>query len=703
MNSNPEALEKSLNDSDELIKYSDYIPAIHEIELENIQNLEDGIKIIFRIEKLPDKKRFNYQFIRGGLGDGSIIHEFKSNDYIGDLKSLDDVKLKKTHLYNALYTNEIPLNLEEIINLTEIPGDYETFLKSCHSNPVLKEPLLNDTLKIEYGINKYYILGKENLAICDATYRSREDGETYLEEKPFIKAYPTEMKILQSPLLDRKIKYDIIWTSKTGHYSIKTEGNPKTIINQLDDSGLILDDYKANTKLAHILNWLAERKLLTCDYGIKEPGFHWLEDKIITVDYDCQELPSPEDLKKSLNILEDFGSYFKTSDYDIRDKVATIFKLTLLNPFDYVKKQLGYDREIPFLYGAPGTAKTSLLQLVMFVYEIPKDYFMESGGSANTPAQLSGLMKEKTFPIMVDEAENIFKKPELVSLNKQAMNGLYSRKIRDTNQNEIPQPSYATLLYNSNEIPFKLSKDGSVRRYNIIHFDETQRPSEDDKEDFKDKWKASDKGHYQADTPLKHLKYIGQFVAYDILNNPGLLKEDNQTLTDKLVNRMYLYAELSGGVPGWLKDWCNLEDEKSFRASENEKILYFMRKAIEKAHKLRVQEVTEDFRPENTFEDDIYHKPGFYHKRIFEVANNPALPWLSIQKIKSEPYYLISSGILEELSEEIGLNITLSELEARFKPFENKPIRRKSRVIRMVKVPKKDFEELLYPEFIKDD
>jgi hypothetical protein len=694
----------------------DYIPSIQDINLgTTLKDIDHGTETIFRIKTLPNNQ-FHYQFLDGGdIGRGVIIGEFKSKEYIGSLKDGNSetvlgmifptmIESRSLILEKYIGTRSdeelkkaAELTFNDIINHPEIQEDAETFIKLNKGNPKTIEPDLSENIEISYGFNKHYYININDFEVSDVEIKESNNG-VYDDKKVFIKAYPKECKILQSPKLDRQIKYEITWVSKTGRYPIPTEGNPKNIISQLDNSGLILDEYKAHNKLAFILNWMAERNLMIKDYGIKEPGFHWLNDKIIPVDYECEKLPDPEDLKKSLELLEDFGGYFKTSNYDIRDKVATIFKLTLLNPFDYVKKELDYDREIILSYGAPGTAKTSLIQLVRFVYNIPKDYFIESGGSANTPAQLSGLMIESTFPKMVDEAENIFRKPELVSLNKQSMNGLYSRKIRDKHQNEKIQPSYATLLYNSNEIPFKLSKDGSVRRYNIIHFDETQRPSEDEKEEFKDKWKASDKGHYQKDTPLNDLKYIGQFVAYQIVNNPSLLKEDSRSLTDKLVKNMYQYAELSGDSPGWLMQWCKLEDEKSFRASENEKIIYFIRKSIENAHKFRVQEVTDEGRPENTFEDDITHKPEFYYKRIFEVANNPALPWLSIKKIKNNSYYLISSGILEELSKEIGLNISLSELAARFESFENKSIYLGPGTFRMVRVPRKAFEKLLYPE-----
>lgn len=697
-----------------------YWPAIQEIVLDDIMaHLYDGIEPIFRIEAQENHK-FIYSFIRGGIGDRKVIFEYESKEYIGLLNFTNESENKnelKINLLKLMKENNVIfskyskktadegalLTFKDIINHPKLQNDIETFFKlNKDFKEHLEESEFHSSLKIDYNNKKYFKLDSDELQVLECEIKQNADG-TYHLIKPFIDAFPDELHIIQSPLLDRNIKYNIIWKSKSAGYSVPTEGNPKTIINQLSDSGLILNDYKSHDKFAFILSYMRKEGFMEKEYGIQESGFHWLDGEIISVKYNCDELPDPKDLKKSLKTLEDFGNYFKTQEADIRDKLATIFKLTLITPFDYVKKQLGYDREIPFLYGAPGTAKTTILQLPKFVYNIPNDYYMESGGAAGTKSQLSGLMKESTFPKMIDEAENIFKDPELAALNKQSLNNLYSRKIRDTNQNEKIQPSYSTLLYNSNQSPFKHSQNGSVRRYQIINFDETEKPSEDEKTYFKETWKASDKGHYQKDTPLKYLKHIGKFVAFKIVNNPDLLKKEVKSLTDSLIDDMYTFAGNLGGPAPWLKSWCEVEDEKSFKEMENENITYFLRKSIEDAHKYKIQAVNEDYKPENTFENETAHGPEFYYHRMDEVANNPALAWFDKKNIMGAEYYLINLGILNELHKKTDIKISLSELSKRFGIFELKSIRPKNKnnkgygkPMKSIRVLKKDFGKLVY-------
>lgn len=684
-------------------------PVIQKIKLDTLAaHFNDGIKVELLIKQVPGKNGFYYEFRKAGLGDNSILHKCNSLSYIGEYKGNKLEEIIKTGLHSALYTNKIIYNkyqnqengvsktIYEIINHPEIILKYNDWLKKYEYNSDLSDPYTPEGDELIKDSKTSFYLSNPELQIYENTRNKNKDGSSYNISKILIDAYPIESKIIQSPLLDRRIKYKIKWSSKEIGYPIETEGTIKNIIHELEVNGLIFNSYNIVDKMAFVLSEMRKKGYLIKEYGIQEPGFFWFDNKIISVGYNCKELPELEDLKKSLNILEDFGSHFKTEKGDIRDKLATIFKLTLISPFDYVKKELGYDRGVPFLYGAPGTAKTSLMQLPRFVYDIPKDYYIQSGGSASTEARLSGLMLESTFPRLVDEAETIFRKPELISLNKQAMNEKFSRKIRDKHQNEILQPAYCTLLYTSNESPFKHSKDGSVRRYNIIGFDETHKPTEDEKEDFKDKWKASDKGQYQDNTPLNYLKYIGQFVANTLINNPTLLKQNTRSLTDNLIKDMYSHAGME--APLWLLGWTQVENETIYRELENSQILNLMKQRINDAYSTRI--IVSD--PETGFNDnqakietEIEHK----NEKLQKVAESDHIPWLTFSMLKKADHYIIDNGVLNEITQKTGLNLSLTELANRFSEFEYKSIKRNGTTIRVIVSNKSCFEKLIYPKW----
>ncbi len=558
--------------------------------------------------------------------------------------------------------------------------------------------------RISYGNGIYFDLDKKENSIKEIMVTTKGDDIKEVE-LPFINAYPENGIFQQSPI-DSTITYKVDWRLHSRHL-IKSEGTGHEIFNILNKNGRIVSTkYGADRKLNYILDNLASEGIFDKNYSIKTPGFHFLDGKIVSVEYQT-ELPDHEKVKSALHTLEDFGSYFKNDRFDLRDRLSTILKLSLINPFDYIKKGLGYPIEVVFSYGAPATSKTTLTQPVRFVYQIPKDYFMQTGGAGSTEARLSGLMMEATWPRLVDEAEIIFRKPELVALNKQSIDNTYSRRLgnKDNPGLQHDQGAYSTLLYTSNYPPFHHTQDGSVRRYNLIYFDETCKFTDEEKEDFREKWLIDDRGHFQENTPLKDLAPIGKFIAYHITQNPDLLKKNPRDLADLLIRKLYQYAE-SSEPPLWLLSWCNFETEEDYREMENERIIDFIKSEIEKNHRYKLN-ITDDEGKrdpiQDNFEVDDIKGAEEHQIRVFQVANNPVLPWLSIQGRVLNQYYILSPGLLDELRKHKDLTLNLKELEHRFNEFEYKTIKMNGKPKKRIISKRNDFEKLLYPQNENED
>ena len=303
------------------------------------------------------------------------------------------------------------------------------------------------------------------------------------------------------------------------------------IINNLRDNNYIASKRYGEDVISASLNLYAQRGLAEMKTDIETPGFFYNQEnkQIINAKYDV-ETPDPEEIRQGFKVLEEFAGYFQ----HVKTKVATLFKYGLIAPFSFTKKQMGA-KWIPyyFLYGQPGSGKSRLGQMIIYMWNTPDDGENNlGGGSFDTEARIGGALSKNTFPIVVDEPAGVFQKDGLVEIIKNAvLKTILRSRYRAGHLGTIP--SYSPVIFTSNvSSPQDIAFGRRIETINFTH-DEMKTQKEMDKFD----------NTFQMDSPnrskLNTFKAITQAVAVEILADPTLLEKDWKELADTLLIRIY--------------------------------------------------------------------------------------------------------------------------------------------------------------------
>ncbi len=678
------------------------------IDLKTVDGSSNGINHLLFIFYENDK--FSYQVINGGLGDERILFTLKYDEYLADITFNDDgspkstlamalaVKFKENKLISSIVKGEsedemIYNTLKWLKNYPDLPTSFQ-FKNYAQRDlgDMNKTKIIEDTIKIPINHGKYFLLDSEKreVRIINEAWSKVNNCNIVKSDEVFISGYPRIVELQQSPLNGSRIKYSAVFDTKDGEYPLKIgPGNINIILGELKESSIVLKSYNAEDHLTQLFYGLSDEGLVNKKFSVDKPGFFCIDGKIVSNDFECNELPSKEDINGALDVLEDFSGYFIATDInpiDQRDKLATLIKLGLTLPFNYVKKQIGLSESIkpPMAYGKPGSGKTTLFLLPSYLYGQDILDFEHAGSNVETSARFAELMGTSTFPIMVDECQKVFMDKGLVEMNKTGLRRLFVRNKLTKQGAKIEEPAYATFLYLSNFNPIENSLDGTVRRYHILHFEENEMKDDDDlQRDFDDKWKMR-----EQTSPLKKLFVLGQFAAHKIIKNIDLLKLHPKDLGDKLIDMIYGYAERS--IILWIKSWAEDEGIIDHR-KEEDMIKGFIHKSVIDAHHKKIQIINDDERTETLCNTNKNHGKGVYKQRFFDVANERFISWFFNRK----GHFFIKPGFIDDLLKSTNLSMSLKSVSQKF-GWEYANILEGGKQQRMIRIP----EEKFYNELI---
>ena len=601
---------------------------------------------------------------------------------------------------------DINTYLNNIYSLEDKPNtglDGVSFLLSRNYDEA-ETTMFNRRLKkalAPYGTKKVYrektgtntsIILNQKLEIIQYEWDNGKKGERNLET--VIYAYTQEVIIHDSPLDDIGRTFTIRWVSKTSSRVFET--NRKTIkeIEQyLEEAGWVITPRRLKGPLAAVIQIAVKYKLAQIHNEIDNPGVYWdktnEELKIIRLDVDE---PSQDEVNEALNVIDLLAPFFKGHE----TKLSTCLKWGLMSIFDYSIKQIG-GTWMPwlYLYGKAGSGKTTLGEIILFIYDIPNEDNNLGGSSFDTVARVGSRVSQFTKPIMVSEPEGALNKPSIVGMLKSAIESTTARgRYQGKAYRTIPSFSAGIITANQG-LP---SGDALFRRFISILFSHNEKKAADNKKEFDEIFKINSPKR----SILNKLKALGNYFITEIKSNPELLLNDWQETADLLVGRAYL--DTGHDMPSWILDWHKTETLDDLDEEEIEEIRLFLIEKINRATQ-KVQVWSEETgRPLNQQDLDTDFKTNDdFNDRVWSVLNEKLIPWLDLHRGRDGTINVVcSSGIKKELKQITSSSYNLQSI-SELLGWEYKPILINGKTKRMMIVNYHDFLDFLYPKLDEYD
>ncbi len=436
---------------------------------------------------LPDYQT-DIVYSLAGLMKNERIKPEAAMEIVDRLTENDEDNAQKLRILYRIYDENI--NWDEIKEIKSIWGSMENqgveaeqirvvkkelyrIIKAPKHDGMITGPMGSDTLTI---INPF----KKQILYETVNVRNNKD---YSRTTIVVDAYPKELTVYESPLVEETRKFEIIFESNIAHRPFKIGPTIlEDIIRYLKESGYVLSSKYINDVMPVVVNAYIRNGIANIKKEIESPGF-FIDSKtgqLLAVKYDVKEV-TIDDIKQGLEVLEEFADWFSSQ----KIKLATILKWGLISPFIFAKKQLGNWVEWPFLYGKAGSGKTTMGKMVLYLWGEPNNTNDIGGSSFNTEARIGDRLKQFTFPIVVNEPMGTFEKIGTVEMLKSAIERTNSRgRYEGRTYRNIP--SFSPVILTSNRaIP---DDDAMARRLLIIVFSYSERKSSEEKAAFEKKF-----------------------------------------------------------------------------------------------------------------------------------------------------------------------------------------------------------------------
>lgn len=519
--------------------------------------------------------------------------------------------------------------------------------------------------------------------------RTKEGRNT--KDTPVIEAVPYELIVYDSPLLDQPRTFKIIWTSDVTARNFVTAGEStgatiKEIGNYLVDAGFSHSPKLVEGALACTINTMIKKNLATIKADIDNPGFYYdvNNDKITPVKRVVAK-PSYDDMLKAHHTLESLTNFFKEN----METLATVFKWGLISEFSYAIKQAG--KWIPWLYlkGSAGSGKTTMGKVILYIWSIPTPENNIGGSSFDTVARLGAKISQSCDPILVNEPAAVFNRQSTNEMVKVSVESTTGRsKYKGSYFGGIP--AFAPVIFTANQ--YLPEDDALIRRLYVMSFSYSQRKSEYQKKEFENQ--------FHINTPtiskLVNLKYFGQFTAYTIVGDSGLLLDDWQVTADKIVESFY--NELGMEVPEWLTKWVESESLDDLDDTQREDIRNFFVEEFNNARKKIISYDNYGNREELTLDMEEASTSVDFVSVNWNVVNERQLTWaIPFTSRNGTKYICLTQGLRKAIGSKLDFCSDLKSIaELLGWKYGNTRISRHKQM-KVIKVNFDEFMEFLYP------
>lgn len=403
--------------------------------------------------------------------------------------------------------------------------------------------------------------------------------------------------------------------------------------------------------------WLKSR----LGYGM--PAFYEHDGEIRSEYIETESYKS--ELMEAIEILEEFIRYISPN---LQSKALYIFLHQLTAPFDYVRKQKNLKNITALLLtGESEAGKTTIANATTMLYKIKDKYqkiiqldqdkiLLLHGGNVGTHARYGHHLRATTLPIVIDEAEDLFQKEELLNMTKQIIDSHIARTImKRDGVTAIETRAYTTPIFIMNEEPTTIrSYQGLLRRLKIIRFKDIDRIDNQTKQEFKQKWKVTERGHYHETSPLRKLWHIGTWTYKIIKETPELLEMDRIKASQIILKKLYKEAGIEWESSVWNTiEPYQPETMEAVKFNELVEAIDFLKEMISKGWDRKkidyMYEEGDSWREE---------QPIPIEDKALNVARGQIYPWIAYNDNQNR--YIITKGFLDILYETKDIKMSLN-------------------------------------------
>jgi polyhydroxyalkanoate synthesis regulator phasin/ribosomal protein L37AE/L43A len=455
-----------------------------------------------------------------------------------------------------------------------------------------------------------------------------------------VAASPIHVEVLHSPF-GGTTKYKTVWYAPALKRTIQIMGRTEEITARLKREGLILNSRLASDAVNAVILGFIEKGRAEDRTELGAPGVYLVDGKLET-NTKVGEVKK-EELNEALEILDELATKWFGK---VTPKFAEVVKWGILSPFFFALKQRGVWIPWLFLYGPSQVGKTTIGEVVLYIWGLPVDVksidirgatadmplqFEIGGASIDTIPKFGERISKTTFPTLVNEVVMLFNKEDMIDTLKNSIDKQLARsKIKEGSYEDYP--ALSPMIFTSNKyIP---RDDALIYRFRILIFTPSEAPSPAEKDEFNTKVKHR----------LKKLSALGDFVMNYVIQH-GLPKDLTQNnwreFAENLLIEAYMYAGRT--IPSWIAQ--RVEEEVSFKNDLRELVKEFLNKRIDEAYFRSVGKVTIDM---GVGVDNIRSYQAEPDKRVEIVVKQRLIPWLFF---KNGQIYL-TSGFAEEMAKE---------------------------------------------------
>jgi len=473
----------------------------------------------------------------------------------------------------------------------------------------------------------------------------REDGRIELLKLVWEGAI-TKLTMYVSPL-DALTKFEIVWESRVRPKPLRI--GPATldeIFERLRSEGFLSNSRLGKDALNNVVNALISKKKAEIKTEIENPGFYIVDNKIVAVKWKPKDI-TREELKEALELLNELATKWYVH---VIDKFATSVKWGIISPFIYARKQLGRRYQVPHLvmYGARNTGKTTLAEIcTMRLWGLDKSTHSYSGSQANTEARLGRVVSNDTFPRIINEANSMFYRPEVINILKNTVEELIARGkyVRNAYLNVLALSPLIITLNPSPPVDFEGL--GLVpKTIWLLYFTEGERLKQEQIESFRK----------DVEPRLHKLEAIGHYAARVILERgPEILKKDWRELGEELLVKAY--EEVGLTPPEWIRKEYEVESFEDIERDKIERIRSKFIKYINEQYSRNIGKIIANYEIDERMEK-INIEDVSIEDKLNILLKNKLIPFMIMKKDK----VYITSSILRELRIEIDSLRSLADL-----------------------------------------
>lgn len=416
------------------------------------------------------------------------------------------------------------------------------------------------------------------------------------------------------------------------------------IVGELKSRGLFLQSNRAIDTITNAINALKVNRSYTVAHQPPYAGFFILNEEFVSTE--SYTKPNKGQMADALTIFNEFGESYGS----FCPKLGYIAHWMLMAPFSFIFKQKGSASKINnmHLYGTTRTGKTTIAKLVSYFWNRNIDEQLTSGSHVHSTYQFGRAISKSTFPIIIDEGEAIFQNDELKSLLKTSTHNISARsRYNSSLQQEEEIMALSQSIITSN---YSKPNDGAVgARLDLFKYTANEVRSKEVRDQFENRFQPD-----VQNGPLNVLKYIGNYVAIRIKQDPDLLNEDWLKLSKQLWTEMYQLAGMQ--IPEWMSKIAlpdsveeSFEDEISFYESNIKALI--LRNASP-----------------NIYEKDKGPKEWITPKdKAIDVVYKSREPWIHLHdpstgKHAGKKFVLIEKSIETDLKKDKGIDIQLDRI-----------------------------------------